>query len=79
MEATSAVEAEGGLEGGSEEEIKSVDGVSGWVNRSIRLSGKGICKSYHSWLVKSKLRLYLEEGLLVLVDEECGSIFKLNW
>ena len=42
-------------------------------------SSKGIYKSYHSWLVKSKLQLYVEEkGLLVLADEECGSIFKLK-
>ena len=60
IEATSAVEAEGELEGGSEEKIKSVDGVSVCVNGSIGVSSKGICKSYHSWLFKSKA-LYLEE------------------
>ena len=76
--ATSAVELEGGWEGGSEEEIKYVDGVFVCVNGSIGVSGKGICKSYHFWLVKSKLQSYLEEGLLVLADEECESIFKLK-
>ena len=78
--ATSAVEVEGGLvESGSEEVIKSVDGVSGDVNESIVVLGKGICKSYHYWLVKFKLQLYLkEEGLLELVDEECAFIFKLK-
>ena len=77
---TSTVKVEGGLvEGDSKEAIKSVDGVSDCVNGSIRESGKDICKSYHSWLVKFKLRLYLEEkGLLELTDEECASIFKLK-
>ena len=79
MKATSAVEAEGGLEGGSEEEIKYVDGISVCVNRSIGVSGKGIYKSCHFWLVKYKARLYLEEeGLLVLADEEWESIFKIK-
>jgi len=55
VEATSAALI-GGLKGGSEETIKFVDGVSGCVNESIGVSGKGICKSYHSWLVKFKLR-----------------------
>ena len=53
---SSAVEVEGGLvEGGSEETIKSVDDVFGWVNGSIGVSGKGIYKSYHFLLVKFKL------------------------
>ena len=56
-----------------------MDGVSDCVNESIRVSSKGICKLYHFWLVKFKLRLYLKkEGLLELVDEECASIFKLK-
>ena len=68
------------VEGGSQEATKSVCGVFGCVNGSIRVSDKGKCKSCHSWLVKSKLRLYLEEErLLQLVDEECASIFKLKW
>ena len=45
MEVPSAVEAGGRLEGGSEQEIKSMDGVSVCVNGSIRVSGKNICKS----------------------------------
>ena len=72
--ATLAVKVKGGLEDGSVEGIKSVEGVSGCVNESI---GKGKCKSYHSWLFKSKA-LYLEEELLQLVEEERASIFRLK-
>ena len=59
--ATSIVKVEGGLKDGSVEAIKLVEGTFGCVNESIRVSGKGKYKSYHSWLVKSKLCLYLEE------------------
>ena len=74
---TSTVEVEGGLENESGEAIKSMEGVSGCVNGSIGVSGKDKCKSYHSWLFKSKA-LYLEEGLLQLAEEKCASIFKLK-
>ena len=40
--ATSAVEVEGGLE----KIIKFVEGVSGCVNESIGVSGKGKCKCH---------------------------------
>ena len=54
-----------------------MDGVSVCVNENIGVSDKDRCKSYHFWLVKSKLTLHVEEeGLLVLADEECESIFK---
>ena len=43
--ATLTVEVESGLEGGSKEAIKSLDGVSGCVNESIRVSGKNKCNS----------------------------------
>ena len=76
--ATSVVEVEGGLvEGGSEETI-NLWMVFRLCNGSIGVSGKGICKSYHSWLFKSKTLYLEEEGMLVLADEECESIFKIN-
>ena len=75
--ATSTVEV-GELKDGSEEVIKFVNSVFDCVNGSIWVSGKGICKSYHSWLFKFKTLYLEEEELLVLADEEYESIFKIK-
>ena len=64
MEVDTSVDVGGLALTGLEEEIKSIN--YGSVNEKTGVSGKGICKTSHCWLVNSKLAWYVEEVWLYL-------------